>query len=130
MKAGILGGLVLWLVIGALVYAGVALAGTFNGGPGVDVLFGTDRADLMYGRAGCDSLYGKQGPDSLYGGRGCDVLKGGVGRDYLSGGRGADLIDAQDGYSDIVRGGPGNNDQCLVDLFDSVQGCETTGGIG
>ncbi len=98
-----------------------------NGGPGNDVIVGSETGaatpcpegchlevgsqtfeggegdDIVYGDRGNDILRGNGGDDRLYGGIGDDRLEGGPGNDWLSGGFGADTIDGGEG-SDYVRG--------------------------
>ncbi len=66
----------------------------------------------------------------LAGNGGADVLGCGTGRDTASGGAGADLIICRDGTlasssnRDVVIGGDGAGDVCVVDRFDVTVGCE------
>ncbi|MDP9242738.1 MAG: hypothetical protein M3O84_06135 [Actinomycetota bacterium] len=76
-------------------------------GEGDDVLVGNDRANRLEGGAGDDSISGLGGTDHLYG-RGGD-----------------DEIQAQDGSLDVVNCGPGGGDHAIVDVQDSVTGCES-----
>jgi Ca2+-binding RTX toxin-like protein len=108
-----------------------------NGGPGNDVIVGSQTGavtpcpegchlevgsqtfeggegdDLVYGDRGNDILRGNGGDDRLYGGIGDDRLEGGAGNDWLSGGFGADTIDGGEG-SDYVRG-----DATVDHIFDT-----------
>jgi Ca2+-binding RTX toxin-like protein len=108
-----------------------------NGGPGNDVIVGSQTGavtpcpegchlevgsqtfeggegdDLVYGDRGNDILRGNGGDDRLYGGIGDDRLEGGAGNDWLSGGFGADTIDGGEG-SDYVRG-----DATIDHIFDT-----------
>jgi Ca2+-binding RTX toxin-like protein len=108
-----------------------------NGGPGNDVIVGSQTGavtpcpegchlevgsqtfeggegdDLVYGDRGNDILRGNGGDDRLYGGIGDDRLEGGPGNDWLSGGFGADTIDGGEG-SDYVRG-----DATVDHIFDT-----------
>jgi len=105
---------------------------------GHDSIFGNDGADYLEGRSGRDSISGGRAPDTILGGNGIDSLFGGKGADQIDGGRGNDtiiggagpdtliggehddLIQANDGMSDIVNGGP-EFDRAVVDpLLDSV----------
>jgi Ca2+-binding RTX toxin-like protein len=115
-----------------------------NGGPGNDVIVGSQTGavtpcpegchlevgsqtfeggegdDLVYGDRGNDILRGNGGDDRLYGGIGDDRLEGGPGNDWLSGGFGADTIDGGEG-SDYVRG-----DATIDHIFDTgVTGTDT-----
>jgi Ca2+-binding RTX toxin-like protein len=56
--------------------------GTIKGGPGDDVLTGTDVRDFVYGFGGNDTLAGRGGSDFLFGGRGDDSLDAGDGPDF------------------------------------------------
>ncbi|WP_372490209.1 hypothetical protein [Nocardioides bruguierae] len=83
------------------------------GGPGADVLTGTEGPDVLLGRAGADVLrggggddvlVGGDGPDDLAAGRGDDLLAGGGDVDDLAGGPGADRFvgpRAQDVWADL-----------------------------
>jgi Ca2+-binding RTX toxin-like protein len=108
-----------------------------NGGPGNDVIIGSQTSavtpcpegchlevgsqtfeggegdDIVYGDRGNDILRGNGGDDRLYGGIGDDRLEGGAGNDWLSGGFGADTIDGGEG-SDYVRG-----DATVDHIYDS-----------
>jgi Ca2+-binding RTX toxin-like protein len=108
-----------------------------NGGPGNDVIVGSQTSavtpcpegchlevgsqtfeggegdDIVYGDRGNDILRGNGGDDRLYGGIGDDRLEGGAGNDWLSGGFGADTIDGGEG-SDYVRG-----DATVDHIFDT-----------
>jgi Ca2+-binding RTX toxin-like protein len=70
------------IMLGLVVFSGVALAAVRVGGPGPDTLLGTRFND---------TLAGKQGPDDLRGFGGNDRLNGGSGRDICRGGFGADV---------------------------------------
>lgn len=111
-----------------------------NGGPGNDVIVGSQTGavtpcptgchlevgsqtfeggegdDIVYGDRGNDILRGNAGDDRLYGGIGDDRLEGGTGNDWLSGGFGADTIDGGEG-SDYVRG-----DATVDHIFDTGLG--------
>jgi Right handed beta helix region/RTX calcium-binding nonapeptide repeat (4 copies) len=86
-------------------------------------LIGTDDGDRLRGRGGRDVLRGKAGEDCLNGGADEDRLNGGAGRDLLKGGGGDDVINAQDGDSDKVRCGFGE-DRAIVDAIDNAKRCE------
>ena len=98
-----------------LVAGGVALAVTKVGGPGDDVLYGTDNTDRIDGQAGDDVIYGLGGNDRspgfrgrpyLVGDDGDDTIYGGTGQDEVSGNLGADVLYAGQGL-DLMTGGPG-----------------------
>ncbi|MCI0433940.1 MAG: calcium-binding protein [Gemmatimonadetes bacterium] len=72
---------------------------TLRGGPGRDVLVGTDQASLIEGLGGPDWLIGGPSGDALKGGEGDDILEGLAGSDILEGGVG----------NDVLKGGPGND---------------------
>ena len=126
---------------------GVALAVTKIGGPGDDVLYGTDNPDRIDGRGGNDVIYGRggndghhsrgehyliggEGDDAIYGGDGDDDILGGrnvwyggqaqgeKGEDALYGGNGDDIITGDAG-SDVIYGNRG---------FDSISDGENRGG--
>ncbi len=99
---------------------------TLVGGPGDDVLVGTDGPDVILGRAGNDRINGKAGDDILCAGSGNNLIIGGAGDDYLLGGDGEDQLiggsgqdflrgdDADDlligqGGGDFLSGNQGNN---------------------
>ncbi|MET0272055.1 MAG: hypothetical protein ABW360_03610, partial [Phenylobacterium sp.] len=63
-----------------------------EGGPGPDVLTGTEADDRLYGRRGDDRLDGGRGADLLRGGQGNDTADGGDGPDWLSGDLGDDTL--------------------------------------
>jgi Ca2+-binding RTX toxin-like protein len=114
-----------------------------RGGPGGDVLTGTEGRDRICGRAGDDVVHALGGSDLVIGAKGNDTIEGGRGNDALWGGAGDDSLDGNGGV-DVVRGGPGDDtiavadigrsdraiggrgtDTCLVDASDTVRGCET-----
>ena len=111
-----------------LVASGVALAVTKIGGPGPDVLKGTDNRDRLEGGGGPDSLLGLGAGDCLSGGTGADTVEGGPGDDLATGGPGgceSPLGQERPGESDVVNGGPGD------DLVDGAAGAYTLrGGTG
>ena len=114
------------MAVTLVVASGVAWAVTKNGGPGRDVLEGTNRPDLLDGRGGDDVIFGKGGDDCpterrfffLIGGTGDDAIHGGAGVDCLYGGgdplgpdrayfeRGQDALYGGDG-NDFINGGQG-----------------------
>ncbi|MBA2726194.1 MAG: DUF11 domain-containing protein [Actinobacteria bacterium] len=54
-----------------------------RGGPGTDMLLGTNNADLILGGRGSDHLDGGAGADTLDGGKGVDVCRDGPGADLV-----------------------------------------------
>ena len=72
------------MALAMLLVGGVALALEKSGGPGDDMLVGTNRADHLDGKGGDDFIEGLGGADRL--------LIGGLGNDTVSGGAGADAI--------------------------------------
>jgi Ca2+-binding RTX toxin-like protein len=72
--------LVAAMALGLTLLATPALASSM-GGPGDDVIFGTQQVDDLSGGPGADLIYGRAGDDYLYGGRGADELHGGPGFD-------------------------------------------------
>src|SRR5215207_286174 len=97
------------ITLGVLLASGVALAATFNGTDGDDVIYGGSTADTIDGKGGADALYGKGGSDTLYGGPGNDnpatILYDNVTNSYVSagvrGGGGDDTIEGQEGDDDM-----------------------------
>jgi Ca2+-binding RTX toxin-like protein len=80
---------------------------TIVGTNGPDVLAGTPGPDVICGLGGNDKIDGGAGNDVLIGGPGNDTLEGNLGHDVLLGGPGNDAMDAWDGTSDRLDGGPG-----------------------
>lgn len=70
-----------------------AVASTFQGQAGDDVLFGNAADDALFGGKGRDGLAGFDGDDYLSGGKGHDRLAGGIGDDLLIGGKGGDSFE-------------------------------------
>ena len=98
-----------------VVASGVAWAVTKVGGPGPDVLRGTNQHDTLEGGGGPDSLFGLGARDFMAGGTGEDNLEGGTGNDVVLGGPpppGPNQPPEQErpGASDVVKGGPGDDD--------------------
>jgi Tol biopolymer transport system component len=110
------------------------------GGPGTDMLRGSEFTDVLLGRGGDDTLTafddffyegdeldGGEGADVLIGSIGTDVLRGGPGRDRFDGGSAPDVIYAADGERDVVacgttRGtGVRDLDRAYVDQQDLVR---------
>lgn len=81
-----------------------------SGGPGNDVIDGSNDPDEIHGEDGDDTLYGHGGDDLLFGGNGDDVLFGGAGDDTLDGGAGNDTLWTGSGNNTIVfRDGYGSD---------------------
>lgn len=90
------------------IMVGGSAVDVFDGGMGVDRLYGRGGNDVLKGGGDADLLDGGAGNDRLYGGRGDDVLVGGVGKDYLFGETGNDSLDGgHDGVKDVLVGGLG-----------------------
>jgi Ca2+-binding RTX toxin-like protein len=131
---------IIMLVVVALVMAatlaagsGAALAVTKQGGPGNDLILGTEGPDDLGGGFGSDSVIGLGANDVLGGGllgdndpaekspHRADRMIGGPGNDFMYGDLGADLIlggagddflldgEFRGGASDLMFGGPGND---------------------
>lgn len=90
-----------------------------KGGPGDDVLKGTNVADTITGGDGNDIIHGFDGNDDIQGGNGNDTLFGDAGNDSLQGGDGNDYLDGGIGI-DQLNGGNGN-DILVWDSADSVR---------
>jgi len=111
------------LMVATLVLAsGVVLAVERSGGPGNDLLIGTNRGDILKGGRGDDEIRGLGNPgsqfDDLHGGLGRDVIYGGPGGwDFLDGGKGPDVLYGGAGTDDmfgvtgedVLYGGDGND---------------------
>ena len=93
------------------------------GGPGNDVLIGSEGLNLLLGGPGEDILEGGVNPDTLVGGPGADTLRGGGGSDQViyRGRRGPVTADP-DGVAD--DGEPGEGDMIATDVE------EIFGGLG
>jgi hypothetical protein len=121
--------LLLTLMSAALVLAsGVAVAVTETGGPGDNVLVGTNGRDFLDGGRGDDTIYGKGGNDrplpfrfGLVGGFGDDTIDGGGGDDHIAG---YELGRARDRGEDTMTGGSGR------DVLDGGRGADTISGEG
>jgi len=128
-----------------LLSTGAALAATFVGTEGRDMIEGTGRNDRISGSGGDDTLNGLGGKDVVRGGDGADEAGGGYGADEVYGNAGNDvLIDHPDKDADLLYGGPGKDnlqvqdfpavrdvvhcgsgrDSAYVDRLDEVSGCE------
>lgn len=82
--------------------------GAFFGGPGNDMIIGSDQDDWLESEEGNDTFYGNGGNDVIRGGADDDALYGGEGDDELYGEDGNDLLEGGPG-NDLVDGGPGDN---------------------
>lgn len=104
-----------------LILDGVDVPVVALGGPGQDILYGTQHSDYLDGGAGNDELYARGGIDDVFGGGGNDLIYGdlapndtnsiwGTGAmDTIDGGAGADTIHAAEG-DDLVMGGTGDDE--------------------
>ena len=88
---------------------GVALAETFTGTNGADVLVGTAEDDTISALGGNDTVNGLGGNDVVRGGNGNDQLFGGAGIDRMTGDAGNDTLDGGDGRDTVLAGGAGND---------------------
>lgn len=110
-----------------------------EGRAGADEMEMGDDKDTAIGEAGWDDIYGKGGSDKkesngavkgLSGNDGADFIEGGDGEDLVKAGGGGhnetvrgnegngDFVDAVDdtfNSGDTVAGGPGSDDQCIID---------------
>ncbi len=103
------------MALALLLASGVAWAVTKVGGPGPDVLRGTNNRDTLEGRGGTDVLTGLGARDLMAGGTGEDTLEGGRGNDSMLGGPAppcprCPLEQERPGASDTVKGGGGDDD--------------------
>jgi RTX calcium-binding nonapeptide repeat (4 copies) len=119
--------LLLTVMAAVLVMAsGVALAVARSGGPGNDILRGTNGPDAMKGNGGHDVLLGYKGTDALSGGTGRDAvlggdehgptagdkaLEGGPGGDFVHGGHGTEAVSGGSGRDFLVDGPLRDEDQ-------------------
>lgn len=102
----------------------LASTGGVSGGPGDDVILGSERPaahglpvlsggpgnDTILGGSGAEELSGGIGDDVLDGGAGNDLLRPDAGADHVRGGAGDDRFDDQpDGAPDVLDGGPGTD---------------------
>ena len=103
--------------------SGYAVVAVLDGGPGDDVLAGTNGDDQLTGGPGNDALNGDDGSDTLDGGPGRDDLKGDGG---LGGSNGNDRLLARDGEQDTVSCDLGA-DTVTADAVDVVESatCES-----
>jgi Ca2+-binding RTX toxin-like protein len=85
-----------------------------------------DVTGIVVNLGGGDDALATQGihaPMTIHGGAGNDVLVGGSGHDMIFGDEGDDRITSNDGATDTVDGGAGN-DVALVDSIDVVTNVE------
>ncbi len=85
-----------------------ALANSFGGSNGRDIVTAGDGADTLYGRGGNDSLAGEGGNDRIFGEAGTDSINGGDGDDMLYGGADTDSLSGSTG-NDTLYGEAGND---------------------
>jgi Ca2+-binding RTX toxin-like protein len=83
----------------------------FIGGPGDDLLTGTNGDDRLSGNVGADILTGGDGNDWLSGGRGHDVLFGGPGADTMQGGADDDIYYVDHAHDVVIEGKNGGVDE-------------------
>lgn len=81
---------------------------TIIGGPGNDVLHGTEGSDVIVALSGDDVIYGLGGNDVICAGTGDDLVYAGAGADLVLGSRGADRLAGGPG-NDRIRAGSGND---------------------
>jgi Ca2+-binding RTX toxin-like protein len=77
-----------------------------KGSIGNDNMTGSANLDRLFGDFGNDTIKALAGDDFVFGGGGKDVLSGGAGDDQVSGGLSSDRIFGDDG-NDFLRGGGG-----------------------
>jgi Tol biopolymer transport system component len=102
-----------------------------EGGPGADVLYGTQYGERIDGNGGNDRLFGNAGDDVIDGGAGNDAIGGGPGNDVIDGGPGNDILSGGSG-NDVIRAGPGRDkvgcgpgvDTAYVGPGDTTRDCE------
>jgi Ca2+-binding RTX toxin-like protein len=110
-----------------LAAAPTASADVITGGPGDNVLTGTDQRDWIYARAGNDTVAGNGASDFLFGGRGMDTVSGDGGHDYVWGGPGADTLEGGPAGDVLYAGwgvdaleGNGGNDRLVASENDGA----------
>jgi Ca2+-binding RTX toxin-like protein len=82
---------------------------TIDGGPGDDVLIGSDGYDRLYGGPDADTVLGQGGDDYVYGDDGDDRVHGGPGNEVIAeGGTGDDLVVGEAGH-DLIDDGIGDD---------------------
>lgn len=104
-----------------------ALANTYGGGAGRDMVNAGDGADIVYGRGGQDDLLGEEGNDRLFGDIGDDQLQGGDGTDLLYGGADNDAIFGGIG-NDTLYGEAGDDmliGEAGIDILNGGLGADT-----
>lgn len=87
--------------------------------PGV----GTRQSIVVDAGLGNDTLIGGDEIDTFLGAGGNDTINGGTGSDLLDGQEGNDTLLARDAFTDLVRGGAGD-DSAQVDTQDAVNAVE------
>jgi Tol biopolymer transport system component len=101
------------------------------GGPGADVIYGTQYGERIDGNGGNDRIFGNAGNDVIYGGAGNDAIGGGAGNDIVYGGPGNDILSGGVG-NDVIYAGPGHDkvgcgpgvDTAYVQPGDTTRDCE------
>jgi len=101
------------------------------GGPGADVIYGTQYGERIDGNGGNDRIFGNAGNDVINGGAGNDAIGGGAGNDVIDGGPGNDILSGGTG-NDVIRAGPGRDkigcgpgvDTAYVGPGDTTRDCE------
>jgi Tol biopolymer transport system component len=102
-----------------------------EGGPGADVIYGTQYGERIDGNGGNDRIFGNAGNDTIYGGAGNDAIGGGAGNDVIDGGPGNDILSGGIG-NDVIYAGPGRDkigcgpgvDTAYVQAGDTTRDCE------
>ncbi len=82
--------------------------GTLLGGPGTDIIAGTNGSDIIYTDIGGDRVCGHEGDDIIYGDNSGDIIDGGLVDDIIYAGAGADIIYGKDG-NDLIYGEQGDD---------------------
>ena len=96
-------------LVGNMIIAQNTVIERFEGGTGVDTVYGNTADNVINGNDGDDTLRGNTGDDEVNGGSGDDMLYGGSGHDDVNGGDGADNIIGSSGRDDL-RGNSGNDE--------------------
>jgi Tol biopolymer transport system component len=102
-----------------------------EGGPGADVIYGTQYSERIDGNGGNDRIFGNAGDDVIDGGAGNDAIGGGAGNDTIRGGPGNDILSGGTG-NDVIYAGPGRDkigcgpgvDTAYVQPGDTTRDCE------